>query len=110
MKSLINIKSKSVIYYSLALAHQGIGNFEKTIFYCNKVLEIDPKFTRADHLISQSTKYKKKMIIKYQFKKIILIKKYEKIDLLFSLAKAEEDLGRIDYVKISYRSKQNQKK
>ena len=49
-----------VVYYSLALAHQGIGNFEKTIFYCNKVFEIDPKFTRADHLISQSTKYKRK--------------------------------------------------
>ena len=46
-----------IVYYSLALAHQGIGNFEKTITYSKKILEINPNFTRADHLISQSIKY-----------------------------------------------------
>ena len=99
-KALSISNQNLVVYYSLALAHQGIGNFEKTIFYCNKVLEIDPKFTRADHLISQSTKYKKE---NDHYKSLVIRKdnpelnKYEKIDLLFSLAKAEEDLGRIDY-------------
>ena len=93
-------KENPIIYYSLALAHQGIGDFEKTIFYSKKILEIDTNFTRADHLISQSTKYKKE---DEHYKSLLNkkdntnFKKNEKIDLLFSLAKAEEDIGRIDY-------------
>ena len=89
-----------IIYYSLALAHQGIGNFEKTIFYCEKILKLNPNFTRADHLISQSMKYKegnkhyKSLVDK---KDNSNLKSSEKIDILFSLAKAEEDLGRIDH-------------
>ncbi len=89
-----------VIYYSLALAHQGIGNFKKSIDYCKKILQIDPNFTRADHLISQSTKYDEKN----EHYKSLLDKNnntnyinHEKVDLLFSLAKAEEDIGRIDF-------------
>ena len=92
-------KENPVIYYSLALAYQGIGDFKKTIFYSKKILEIDKNFTRADHLISQSTKYKKE---DEHYKSLLNkkdntnFKKNEKIDLLFSLAKAEEDIGRID--------------
>ena len=99
-KALSISKENPVIYYSLALAHQGIGDFKKTIFYSKKILEIDKNFTRADHLISQSTKYKKE---DEHYKSLLEkkdntnFKKNEKIDLLFSLAKAEEDIGRIDY-------------
>ena len=88
-----------IIYYLLALAHQGIGNFEKTLYYSNECLKLDPKFTRADHIISQSIKYKENdnHLINLKEK----IKKFddnnpEKIDLYFSLAKAEEDLGNIN--------------
>ncbi len=97
-QALLLSDQNPVIFYSLALAHQGIGNFEKSIFYSNKALEINSNFTRADHLISQSKKYiigdehylslKKKMI---EFKADNL----EKVDLYFSLAKAEEDIGNI---------------
>ena len=89
----INDKS-SIVYYSLALAHQGIGNFEKTINYSQKALAIEPNLTRADHLISQSMKYNNKnkhfddLIKKFGE---IPPNSFEKVDLCFSLAKAEED-------------------
>ena len=98
-KALTISDKNPIIYYSLALAHQGIGNFEKTIFYCEKILKIDPNFTRADHLISQSSKYKEQ---NEHYKSLVdkkdnsNLKSFEKIDILFSLAKAEEDLGNID--------------
>lgn len=98
-KALSISNENPIIYYSLALAHQGIGNFEKTILYCEKILKIDPSFTRADHLISQSSKYKER---NEHYNSLIAkkdnsnLKGFEKIDILFSLAKAEEDLGNID--------------
>lgn len=99
-KTALSITSENpIIYYSLALAHQGIGDFEKAIIYSKKVLEINPNFTRADHLISQSIKYDeendhyKSLKNKKNNKNL---KDFEKIDLLFSLAKAEEDMGRIN--------------
>ena len=95
----LSINDKNpLIHYSLALAHQGIGNFEKTYFYSRQALKYDPNFTRADHLISQSTYYKddnthyttmKKKLINFKSKS------FEKIDLCFALAKAEEDIGNI---------------
>ena len=98
-KALSISDDNPIIYYSLALAHQGIGNFKKAIAYSKKVLEINPNFTRADHLISQSIKYDKEN----EHYKSLKIKKdnsnlenFEKVDILFSLAKAEEDMGRID--------------
>ena len=87
-----------VVYYSLALAHQGIGNFEKAIFYSKKSLRIDPNFTRADHLISQSTKYKDNDEHYHSLRnKIGKIneRSFDMVDLLFSLSKAEEDLKNI---------------
>ena len=85
-----------IVCYSLALAHQGIGNFKEAIFYSKRALEIDPNFTRADHLISQSTKYNEKdehyLSLKKKIKNV-KPKSYEEIDLYFSIAKAEEDLG-----------------
>ena len=99
-KALSISKDNPIIYYSLALAHQGIGNFEKTIIYSKKVLEINPDFTRADHLISQSTKYDEENEHYKTLKKKkdnMNLKDFEKIDLLFSLAKAEEDMGKINY-------------
>ncbi len=97
-KALLISKKNPVILYSLALAHQGIGNFEKSNFYSNETLKVDPNFTRADHLISQSKKYNindahyldlKEKIQNYNFDSL------EKVDIYFSLAKAEEDMGNI---------------
>ena len=97
-KALSISKPNAIILYSLALAHQGIGNFEKSIYYSHEALKINPNFTRADHLISQSKKYKmnddhylklKKKIEDFEHESL------EKVDVYFSLAKAEEDVGNI---------------
>ena len=97
-KALSINKVNPIVYYSLALANQGIGNFEKTEFYSKKTLEYDPNFTRADHLISQSINYKSDNLhyknMKQKFNNFEL-NSYERIDLCFSLAKAEEDIGNI---------------
>ena len=87
-----------IIYYSLALAYQGLGNFEKSIQFSKKALDLDDNFTRADHLISQSTKYEKENPHYLSLKRKIKIlnhRSFEKVDICFSLAKAEEDMGNI---------------
>lgn len=106
-KEAINLYEKAnaispnnqIILYSLALAHQGIGNFQTAINYAKKVLDLNPKFTKADYLISQSMKYEKD---NWHFNSMIKkiennnLDKMEKINLCFSLAKANEDLGKTE--------------
>ena len=98
-KALTKDKSNKIILYSLALAHQGLGNFEKAISYAKQVLATDENYTRADHLISQSKKYKNKdehyLSLKKKLKKLDP-KSIEKVDVCFSLAKAEEDMGNLE--------------
>ncbi len=97
-KALEIKKDNPIIYYSLALAHQGIGNFDKAIYYSKESLKLNPKFTRADHLISQSTKYKEHNEHYSSLKKKLDLfdtESFEKVDLYFSLAKAEEDMDNI---------------
>ena len=97
-KALSISKENPVVYYSLALAHQGIGNFEKSILYSKETLKINPNFTRADHLISQSKKYnigdKHYLELKEKINHLNN-DSIEKVDIYFSLAKAEEDIGNI---------------
>lgn len=98
-KALSKDKSNKIILYSLSLAHQGIGNFDKAISYSKEVLISDENFTRADHLISQSKKYNTKdehyLSLKKKLDKLEP-KSLEKVDVFFSLAKAEEDMGNIE--------------
>ena len=96
-----------IILYSLALAHQGIGNHEIAIDLAKKVLSLNPKFTKADYLISQSQKYKddnwhyKELVKKIEDKNFNGL---EKVNLCFSIAKANDDLNKIEesfkYLKI----------
>jgi len=98
-KALSINESNPNIHYLLALAHQGIGNFAKSISYSETALKLDSNFTRADHIISQSTKYENTSEHLKNLKNKInnfADKSHEKIDLYFSLAKAEEDLGNIE--------------
>tara|TARA_B100001057_G_scaffold369431_1_gene373042 strand:- start:729 stop:2279 length:1551 start_codon:yes stop_codon:yes gene_type:complete len=97
-KALSLSDKNPIIYYSLALAHQGLGNFEKSIEFSKKTLNLNKNFTRADHLISQSTKYTKNNSHYLSLKEKLdtdLIKNFEKVDIYFSLSKAEEDIGNI---------------
>ena len=62
-------------------------------------------FTRADHLISQSKKYKINDDHYLKLKKIndLENESLEKVDVYFSLAKAEEDIGNIKkHLKLYY--------
>ena len=94
----INPKVPAILY-SLALAYQGMGKFDLAITYAKKTLEIEPKFTQADMLIAQSMKYEnenshyKEMNSKI---KDLTLNDEQKTNLLFSLAKAEEDMGLIE--------------
>ena len=99
-KKALKINDKiSITHYSLALAYQGLGNFNLAVDHANKALRIDPKFTQADMLISQSTKYKvgnehyKMMCSKIEK---LNFTDNQKVNLLFALAKAEEDLDQIE--------------
>jgi len=88
-----------IILYLLALAHQGLGNFEISINYAKKVLAINPNFTKADYLISQSMKYEDNSCHYEDLNKKMQNKNLndeEKINLYFSLAKANEDLNKIE--------------
>ncbi len=87
-----------IILYLLALAHQGLGNFEESIEYAKKVLLIYPTFVKADHLISLSKTYKKDdwhYISLMDKIKNDQLKEIEKIELYFSLSKANEDQNNI---------------
>ena len=88
-----------VVMYSLALAYQGLGKFDLAIEFANKTLSIDPKFTQADMLISQSKKYKDKNEHYNQMNLKINnldLDDAQKINLLFAIAKAQEDLNLIE--------------
>ena len=97
-KALELDKKNPIIFYSLALAHQGLGNFEESIEYADKALNIEKFFTQADHLISQSMKYKNEndhyygLIEKLKNKDL---NDQQRADIYFSMAKAEEDMGKI---------------
>ena len=88
-----------VIFYSLALAYQGLGEFDIAIDYAKKTLLIDPKFTQADMLIAQSTKYELKNKHYNQMNKKIhdlQLNDNQKTNLFFAIAKAEEDMDLIE--------------
>ena len=88
-----------VILYSLALAYQGLGKFNLAIEFAKKTLKIEPKFTQADMLIAQSMKYEvgNKHYEEMNSKSNDLeLNSEQKVNLLFSLAKAEEDMGLIE--------------
>ena len=82
-------------YYNLALVYQSMGDFEKSKMNLKKVLELNPKNTKADKLLSRITKYSiNTSHINEMEKKIIELKlnDYQKINLYFALAKAYEDI------------------
>ena len=90
-----------ITLYSLALAYQGLGKFEKAIAYAKKTLLIDAKFTQADILISQCTKYKINNDAKH-YKEMnnkinnLELDENQKINLHFAIAKADEDMDNIE--------------
>ena len=99
-KKALKIDEKNpVALYSLALAYQGLGEFNLAIEFAKKTLLNDPKFTQADMLISQSQKYEignehyENMNLKVRS---LELNENQKTNLLFAIAKAEEDMNLIE--------------
>ena len=44
-------------YYNLAINYEALGEFEKSSECLKKILELNPKFTDADRMLSIMTKY-----------------------------------------------------
>tara|TARA_B100000963_G_scaffold313457_1_gene291409 strand:- start:5349 stop:6899 length:1551 start_codon:yes stop_codon:yes gene_type:complete len=44
-------------YYNLAINYEALGQFKKSIECLEKILKLNPKFTQADRLLSNLTKY-----------------------------------------------------
>mgnify|MGYP001241106712 CR=1 FL=1 len=84
---------------NLATIYTTIGKFEEAIYHFNRILEINPKFTEADRLISSITKYDennnhfKSMISKLQDK---TLDNNQLMHLHFALGKSLEDLKRYE--------------
>ena len=98
-KKALNVNQKiPVVYYSLALAYQGLGKFDLAVEHAKKALLLDPKFTQSDMLISQSLTYeggnKHYDEMNKKFNNLEL-NDIQKTNLLFAIAKAEEDMGLI---------------
>ena len=88
-----------IVHFALSLAYQGLGDFKLAIDHSNKAISLDPKFTQADKIISQSTKYVSNNEHFLQMKSKIVtadLNKNQKLNLHFALAKAYEDIGNLD--------------
>ena len=85
-----------MLHFSLAVAYQAIGEFEKTKEHSKKAIKINPFFSPADKLISSYIKYTEDNDHFIKMKKDInneKINKNNKVHLHFALGKAFEDIG-----------------
>jgi len=102
----INLKEPSVLF-SLAASYQSAGEFEKSKEIINKILKLYPKSCSAHKMLSAFTNYAKeegehltKMLDLLEDNSL---KVGQKIDLLYALGKAKEDIkdyeGSFKYLK-----------
>ena len=88
-------------HYNLGLVYQSLGNFDKSKFHFKELLKNNPTITAADKIMSRYTRYTHDLDehLESMEKKLIDLKltDTEKINLLFALGKAYEDLK--DYKK-----------
>ena len=87
-----------VVLYSLAMNYQSLGNFKLSIEYAFRAIAVDPKFTRADLLISKSKKYKPNDDhLSHMHNKLndLKLDDTQKYYLHFAMAKAYEDINDI---------------
>jgi|TARA_B110001452_G_scaffold267493_1_gene277644 tetratricopeptide (TPR) repeat protein len=83
-------------HYNLGLVYQSLGQFDKSRFHLQELLKLDPRATRADKILSRFTKYEVgNSHINTMEQKLneIELNDVEKINLLFALGKAYEDLN-----------------
>ena len=93
-------KNTLLVHYNLGLVFETLGDVNAVRNQVEMMSKIDPKFTRADYLLSNSKKYSKgdKHIEKMEHKlNNYNLTKFSKTLLYFSLGKAYEDIK--DYQK-----------
>lgn len=82
-------------HYNLGLVFQALGKFDEARVCLNKVIELNPKFTNADKILSRFTNYKKGDLhiedMQNRLKNTNL-DEYNKANILFALGKAYEDI------------------
>ena len=85
-----------IVHHNLALAYQGIGEFELSKKHAKIVLELNPEHSLSHKMLSTSTKYTKDnnhfKLMKNKLDENKLDQK-QKIDLNFSISKAYEDFN-----------------
>ena len=87
-------------YFNLAINYQALGEFEKSSVCLKKILELNPKFTDADRILSLMTKYTNNHPHYHNIKnklENIKLNEIQKSNLYFSLGKYFEDIK--DYEK-----------
>ena len=98
-KSLLINNNSTEIQFNLATIYITLGKFNNAENHLNKILEINPKFTEADRLISSFTKYREDshhletMINKIENK---TLNKNQLMHLHFALGKAFEDVKKYE--------------
>ena len=98
LKALNINENDPMVNYALAMSYQSLGDFKKCEYYAKETLRLQPKFTKADLLISRSKKYKNEdthlneMINKLKNSNL---DDQQKMELYFSIGKAFEDLNEI---------------
>ena len=104
-KSLLIKEDLIETQLNLANIYTTLGKFEEAKYHFNRVLEINPKFTEADRLISSIVKYDKnddhfkKMLNKIEDKSL---NKQQLIHLHFALGKGFEDIKDYENSFINY--------
>ncbi len=83
-------------YYNLAINYEALGEFEKSSECLRKILNLNPKFTDADRMLSNMTKYSNNHThysnIKNKLENIEL-NEIQKSHLYFALGKYFEDIN-----------------
>ena len=81
------------------------GNYDKAKYYLNKIIKLEPNFTKADRALSIITDYSENDThLKDMESRLnrIKLEKIEKIDLHFALGKAFEDLKEYDKAYLNF--------
>ena len=87
-------------YLNIANVYVAIGKFTEAKKYLNELISLNPSFAPAHRLLSRITKYTKKtshlLELEKLYKKIKSNNHIDKMNIAFSLGKANEDIGEIN--------------
>ena len=105
-ENILKINNKIIEpYYNLAINYESLGDFNKSIECLKKILELNPKFTNADRMLSLMTRYTKDhphfKSVKDKLENISL-DDIHKSHLYFALGKYFEDIKNYEKSFLNY--------